>query len=52
MPLTPPPLSLRIIRKVPELVESFIDRAAALLNDRNHNVILAGASLMLQVWMA
>ena len=39
----------RIIRKVPELVESFIDRAAALLNDRNHSVILAGVSLMLQV---
>ncbi|GAX74370.1 hypothetical protein CEUSTIGMA_g1819.t1, partial [Chlamydomonas eustigma] len=41
--------AIRIVRKVPELVESFIDRAASLLNDRNHNVMLAGVSLMLQI---
>lgn len=40
---------LRVIKKVPELVESFIERAASLLNDKNQGVMLTGATLMLQV---
>lgn len=40
---------LRIVKKVPELVEVFADRAAELLNDRNQAVVLTGVALMLQV---
>mmetsp|Transcript_34996 Transcript_34996/g.77859 ORF Transcript_34996/g.77859 Transcript_34996/m.77859 type:complete len:861 (-) Transcript_34996:442-3024(-) len=39
----------RIVKKVPELTESFVDRTADLLNDRYHGVQLAGVTLMLQI---
>lgn len=39
----------RVVRKVPEVIESFIDRAAGLLNDRHHGVLLAGVTLMLEI---
>jgi len=39
----------RIVKKAPDLVECFIERAAGLLSDRNHNVVLTGVSLMLQI---
>ena len=45
----PPPAPHRAVKKVPELMEQFVDRAAELLTDRNHAVMLAGATLMLQV---
>lgn len=38
-----------MVRKVPEVLEGFIDRAAGLLNDRHHGVLLAGVTLMLEV---
>ncbi len=31
------------------MLESFVDKAAALLHDRHHGVLLAGATLMLDV---
>lgn len=39
----------RVLRKVPEAIESFTDRAASLLNDRHHGVLLAGVTLMLEI---
>lgn len=39
----------RVVRKVPEVLESFVDRAAGLLSDRHHGVLLAGVTLMLEI---
>lgn len=39
----------RVMRKVPDMLESFVDRATELLNDRNHAVILGGVTLMLEI---
>lgn len=41
--------SLRCLKKNPELVEEFVDRAAALLHDKNQAVSLAGVTLMLAI---
>lgn len=38
----------RVMRKVPDMLESFVDRATELLNDRNHAVVLGGVTLMLE----
>ena len=37
--------AMRICRKVPDLQEHFIDKAKALLSDRNHGVLLCGLTL-------
>ena len=37
------------MKKVPDLLEQFVDKAAELLNDRSQAVVLCGATLMLQV---
>jgi len=37
---------MRICKKVPDLQEHFIDKAKALLNDRNHGVMLTGLTLV------
>ncbi len=34
---------------MPDAVESFVDKAPALLSDRHHGVLLAGATLMLEM---
>ena len=39
----------RVLRKVPEAIEGFQDRAVSLLKDRHHGVLLAGTSLMLEL---
>lgn len=44
----PDPLPCRVVKKVPELLEQFVDKAAELLNDRSQAVLLCGVSLMLQ----
>lgn len=41
--------AIRIARKVPELLENFIQRAKALLNERNHGVLLTGVTLMIEL---
>ena len=41
--------ALRILKKVPELIEQFLDKAVELLHDKNHAVMLGGAALMLQI---
>ncbi|KAK7749926.1 clathrin associated protein complex large subunit [Cytospora paraplurivora] len=38
--------AMRICRKVPDLQEHFIEKAAALLQDRNHGVLLCGLTLV------
>ncbi|KAH8815940.1 adaptin N terminal region-domain-containing protein [Xylogone sp. PMI_703] len=38
--------AMRICRKVPDLQEHFLDKAAALLSDRNHGVLLCGLTLV------
>ncbi|GLC40655.1 hypothetical protein PLESTB_000036100 [Pleodorina starrii] len=41
--------AVRIVKKVPELLEQFVDKAVDLLNDRNQAVMLCGVTLMLQI---
>lgn len=41
--------AVRVVRKVPELSEGFVERATGCLSDKNHGVILTGVTLMLQV---
>ncbi|PQE18175.1 AP-1 complex subunit gamma-1 protein [Rutstroemia sp. NJR-2017a BBW] len=38
--------AMRICRKVPDLQEHFLDKAANLLSDRNHGVLLCGLTLV------
>ncbi|KAF8597669.1 Adaptor protein complex AP-1 gamma subunit [Ceratobasidium sp. AG-I] len=38
--------ALRIVRRVPELLDHFIDGAKSLLTDRNHGVLLSGITLI------
>ena len=39
----------RVIRKVPDAIESFQDVAAKLLLDRHHGVLLTGVALMMEI---
>ena len=39
----------RVLRKVPEAIETFADKAAGLLSDRHHGVLLSGTTLMLEI---
>ena len=41
--------SCRVIRKVPDAIESFQDVAAKLLLDRHHGVLLTGVALMMEI---
>lgn len=41
--------AIRIVRKVPELLENFVARAKSLLNERNHGVLLTGTTLMIEL---
>lgn len=38
--------AMRICRKVPDLQEHFVEKASALLTDRNHGVLLCGITLV------
>lgn len=40
---------VRIIRKAPELADNFFEKARALLNEKNHGVILTGVTLLLEM---
>ena len=40
---------VRVLRRVPDMLESFAERATELLSDRNHAVVLAGVTLMLDI---
>ena len=37
---------VRILQKVPDLIEDCVDRIASLMSDRNHAVLLTGATLL------
>lgn len=39
----------RVLKKNPELIEEFQDKAADLLHDKNQAVALSGVTLMLQI---
>ena len=39
----------RVLKKVPEAIETFADKAAGLLSDRHHGVLLSGTTLMLEI---
>lgn len=41
--------AMRIIRKVPELEENYIDKAKLLLTDKNHGVLLCGLALITDI---
>lgn len=41
--------ALRIIKKVPDLMENFLARAKALLNERNHAVLMTGVTLLTEM---
>ncbi|GLI68027.1 hypothetical protein VaNZ11_012350 [Volvox africanus] len=41
--------AIRVVKKVPELLDQFVTKAADLLNDRNQAVVLCGVTLMLQI---
>ncbi|KYQ91955.1 clathrin-adaptor gamma chain [Tieghemostelium lacteum] len=41
--------AIRILRKVPDLVENFIPKIKALLSERNHGVILTALTLIIEI---
>lgn len=41
--------AMRIIRKVPDLEENFIDKAKVMLNDKNHGVMICGTALVIDL---
>ena len=41
--------AMRICRKVPDLQEHFLEKAKALLSDRNHGVLLCGLTLVIDM---
>lgn len=40
---------MKIIRKVPDLQENFIERSKSLLNDKNHGVLLCTLTLIIDM---
>jgi len=41
--------AMRIVRKVPDLLENFTERARQLLSDKNHGVLLCGVTLAIEI---
>jgi len=41
--------TIRVFRKVPDLIEDFIERITSLLKDRSHGVLMTGVELMTEV---
>lgn len=41
--------ALRVIRRVPDLLDHFTSKAKSLLQDRNHGVLLAGITLVTEM---
>eukprot|EP01122_Echinamoeba_exundans_P007695 TRINITY_DN2423_c0_g1_i1.p1 TRINITY_DN2423_c0_g1~~TRINITY_DN2423_c0_g1_i1.p1 ORF type:complete len:858 (-),score=269.36 TRINITY_DN2423_c0_g1_i1:65-2638(-) len=41
--------AIRILRKVPDLLENFVPKVRALLSEKDHGVLLTGVSLMIEM---
>lgn len=41
--------AVRIVKRVPDLIENFISKAKSLLQDRNHGVLLSGVTLVIDM---
>ena len=41
--------AIRIVRKVPELLEQFIPKVRPMLVERNHGVLITATSLMIEI---
>jgi hypothetical protein len=41
--------AVRIVKRVPDLIENFVGKAKSLLQDRNHGVLLAGVTLVIDM---
>lgn len=41
--------AVRIVRRVPEVLETYIEAVKTLLSERNHGVVLTGISLLLEI---
>ncbi|CED84885.1 adaptor protein complex ap-1 gamma subunit [Phaffia rhodozyma] len=41
--------ALRIVRRVPDLIDHFISKARSLIQDRNHGVLLSGVTLVIEM---
>ncbi|KAG8945593.1 clathrin associated protein complex large subunit [Tulasnella sp. 424] len=41
--------ALRVVRRVPDLLENYVQRAKGLLQDRNHGVLLTGITLITEM---
>lgn len=41
--------AMRIVKKVPDLLENFTSKARSLLNDKNHGVLLCAVTLAIQI---
>ena len=41
--------ALRVVKKVPDLMDHFTSKAKSLLQDRNHGVLLAGITLVTEM---
>lgn len=41
--------AIRILRKVPDLLENFIPKVRALLSEKDHSVLLTGVGLMVEM---
>jgi len=41
--------ALRVVRKVPDLQDHFVEKAKHLLNDRNHGVLLSAITLVIEM---
>jgi len=44
--------AIRVIRKVPDLAEEFLERTSSLLNERNHGVLITAVVLLQEICMA
>ncbi|KAG9016713.1 clathrin associated protein complex large subunit [Tulasnella sp. 427] len=41
--------ALRVVRRVPDLLENYVQRAKSLLSDRNHGVLITGITLITEM---
>ena len=42
-------IHVSVIKKVPDLMDSYVPRAEALLNERHHGILLTGVTLLIEM---